>query len=420
MNAPLEPAHSRFGGSVATRILRCPRSVPLVEKVPAHLRRSSAYAERGSALHVAVPRLIERECSLDDLVGAKIGDYVVTRDDVENSLRPVLAFVDGLLDQGAEYFLEKRVAFPAIAGAFGTADLLARIGRTVHVTDYKFGSGVLVRALSPADDDPAVDVVNSQLLFYGAAARHSLPALFAGGVDTIVLTILQPQSIEIDTAMESSVAVTHAELDEFIALFRAACAEALTPSPRLEKGVHCRFCPARPICPLHTAPLLDLAQFEAPAPLPSGGAFAKPPAKEDYLRVLAAGLNLVDAAREIGKALHDQAKQALHAGDDVPEYALTAGRAVRDWRDENAAQAALIELGLVRDDIISETMRSPKQIELRAKARNLKIPQSLIVSRPSGVSLVRAENARDPVPGRDEIVRSFSEALKAFQEGNPT
>ena len=33
-------AHSQFGGSVATRVLRCPASVGLIEKVPAHLRKA--------------------------------------------------------------------------------------------------------------------------------------------------------------------------------------------------------------------------------------------------------------------------------------------------------------------------------------------------------------------------------------------
>jgi hypothetical protein len=33
MNAPLEPAHSSFGGSVAARVLHCPASVTLTEKV---------------------------------------------------------------------------------------------------------------------------------------------------------------------------------------------------------------------------------------------------------------------------------------------------------------------------------------------------------------------------------------------------
>ena len=50
--------------------------------------------------------------------------------------------------------------------------------------------------------------INAQLLFYAAAARHSLPEFFAG-VDDIVLTIVQPQSIEEDAEMVSSVTVTH-------------------------------------------------------------------------------------------------------------------------------------------------------------------------------------------------------------------
>ena len=91
--------------------------------------QASAYAERGTALHAAMALLIERERSLDSLVGETIDDYTITRDDVENALRPAVAYVDTLLDApGAEYYLEHRIVFPTIAGAFGTADLLVRIG----------------------------------------------------------------------------------------------------------------------------------------------------------------------------------------------------------------------------------------------------------------------------------------------------
>src|SRR5262249_8349958 len=152
-----------------------------------------------------------------------------------------------------------------------------------------------------------------------------------------------------------------------------------------------------PICPAHTGPLLDLAQFVAP---PVGDLFAAPPAKEAYLRLLADGLDLVDAVKDLRTALHDQAKRALENGDPIPGYALSAGRAERHWRDdESTAIAALESLGLTRDDVVAATMRSPKQVELRAKARGLKIPQELIVSRRSGVSLARSENVRVPVRG---------------------
>jgi hypothetical protein len=365
----IEPAHSPFGGSVATRVLRCPASVGLVEKVPAHLRRVSIYAERGTALHAAMALLIERERFPEDLVGETIEGYRITADDVENALRPALAYVETLLDEpGAEYYLEQRVVFPTIPGAFGTVDLIIRIGAAIYVVDLKFGLGVRVLALYHDGDE---DVINAQLLFYAAAARHSFPDFFAA-VDNITLMILQPQSIEVDAEMVSSVTVTHAELDAFIMLYRAACEAALTPVPRLQRGDWCRFCSARPICPAHTG---------------------------------------------IRTALHDQAKHALESGDHIPGYALSAGRAERHWHNENAAIGALIRLGFARGDVLAETMRSPKQIELRAKARGLKVAAELIASRRSGVALVRSENVRVPVPGRDELPRSFSAALEAFQRG---
>src|SRR5262249_59123684 len=97
------------------------------------------------------------------------------------------------------------------------------------------------------------------------------------------------------------------------------------------------------------------------------------------LQLLARGLNLVDAVKDIRAALHDQAKAALENGDVVSGYTLSAGRAECHWRDdESTAIAALESLGLGRDDIIAETMRSPKQVEIRAKARRLQVPQALI------------------------------------------
>jgi hypothetical protein len=360
--------------------------------------------------------LIDEKETLESLAGKTIGSYMVTSDDVENALGPTLAYVDPLLNtRGAEFYLDLRVIFPTIAGAFGTLDLLVRIGSTIHVIDFKTGAGVRVFALYPDGDE---DVFNPQLMFYAAAARHSLPEFFAG-VDTIILTILQPQSIDVDAEMESSVTVTHAELDEFIAVFRAVCAEALSPTPRLKRGPHCRFCPAKPICPEHTKPLIDLAQFSAPTLRDTMVAsLAAPPDRAAYLQALADGLNLVDAVKEIHKALHDQAKAALENGDVLPGYTLTAGRAERHWCDDESTTIATLQgLGLTHGDVVAEELRSPKQVEIRAKAHNLKIPPELIVSRRSGTSLVRSENARAPVCGKGELLQAFSAALETFQNG---
>jgi hypothetical protein len=99
----------------------------------------------------------------------------------------------------------------------------------------------------------------------------------------------------------------------------------------------------------------------------------------------------------------------------VPGFTLSAGRAVRHWRhDEATTIAALEALGLPHDDVVAQELRSPAQIERRARVRGIEVPSQFIDSRRSGTSLVRAENAHAPMPGRDEIVRLFAEALKAL------
>ena len=162
-------AHSPFGGSVAARVLRCPASVCLVEQVPEHLRKTSAYAERGTACHAAMALLLgDDPPSFESLAGKTFNGYTITRDDVECALRPAFDYVDALLETpGAEFYLEHCVCFPNIAGAFGTVDLLVRIGSTVHVIDFKFGAGVRVLAIRADGDE---EVINAQLLFYAAAA----------------------------------------------------------------------------------------------------------------------------------------------------------------------------------------------------------------------------------------------------------
>jgi len=160
-----EPVHSPFGGSVAARVLRCPASVDLIQKVPADLRKPSAYADRGTALHAAIALLLAKDTHalVGSLAGKTFGSYTITPDDVANALAPAYAYVETLLDTpGAKYYLEQRVVFPTIPDTWGTVDLLVRIGRTIHVIDFKFGVGVRVLALSLDGDE---DVLNAQLMF---------------------------------------------------------------------------------------------------------------------------------------------------------------------------------------------------------------------------------------------------------------
>ena len=126
-----------------------------------------------------------------------------------------------------------------------SSDLIGRISNTAYIVDYKFGQGVRVRAIYPDGDE---DVLNAQAMFYAAGAHHSLRK-FLAGVDTFVLVILQPQSIEPDAEMISAVAVSARRTRRLHHTLPRAGQQAQSPEARLERGSHCRFCPAKPICP---------------------------------------------------------------------------------------------------------------------------------------------------------------------------
>jgi hypothetical protein len=422
MNALVKPAqvkqaHSPVGGSSARRVIHCPGSVREIARVPEELRRTSVYAERGTALHEATALLIaDIGLSIESFVGKTFGNYTITIEDVESSLRPALTFANSLLNQpGAEFYIEKRVSFPTLTSVFGTVDLIIRIGRTIHIIDFKYGSGVRVHVLYHDVDN---DVYNSQLVFYTAATRHSLEH-FCAGADKFIITIVQPQSIEPDAEIVSSTDITHAELDEFIAIYRDACARAFTADAPLARGDWCKFCAARPICPEHTKPLLDLARFTVPAPINTAGFFFSPTAKEDYLKTIATGLDLVESIKDIDKALRDQARAAIECNNNVPGYVLSAGRMDRHWlNSDHTTIAALMAAGLKREDIVEESLRTPRQTEIRAKARGIKtVPLELITSRRSGNSLVKAENAHAPILGRDALAQAFAESLETLNIG---
>ena len=63
-----------------------------------------------------------------------------------------------------------------------------------------------------------------------------------------------------------------------------------------------------------------------------------------------------------------------------------------------------------------KTLRSPAQVEKRAKARGVKVPKELISSKASGVSLVKAQNARARCPDGTRLCGRFPAALETFQE----
>ena len=244
-----------------------------------------------------------------------------------------------------------------LPGVFGSVDLLGKIGNRAIILDWKFGDGVVVEAEE-----------NKQLMFYAAAARRSQLWAFEG-VDEVELVIIQPPMIK-------RWVTTIARISRFEDQLDAAVQEAAQPNAMLQTGDHCRWCTAKPTCPMMT-----------------GAADRAVKVKFDALDKAQIAIYLQQADMLDGwiSDLRELAQRALDNGQVIPGYKLVAKRGTRKWLDEDKARAALIEAGLKDPDIT--TLVSPAVAEKKLK----RLPDGLTVSVSSGNTMAPDSDPRPAV-----------------------
>src|SRR5690606_35908185 len=155
----------------------------------------SSYADEGTALHDAITHILENDVlDTSELLGMSFGPDTnptkITKTLLHDAVDPALDFFDALDAEaedegGLQFLVEKRFQMPGIPGAFGTGDLLCRTDKRTIIVDWKFGSGVPVKAEYPEEivDEPNMERAtvmrpNSQLMFYARAALFSFPDMF--------------------------------------------------------------------------------------------------------------------------------------------------------------------------------------------------------------------------------------------------
>ena len=223
--------HSNIvGGSTAKRVINCPGSVALVQKMPP--KPSSEHADRGTLLHNVIAEHLEGK---PFTLGLKYNDQVLTQELVDEKLLPALRALDDVdPTQNMVYEVETRVGFgDLLPGVFGSTDLIGRVGDRAVVLDWKFGDGVVVDA-----------VENPQLMFYAAAAMRTEEAKWAfDGATEIELIIVQPPMVRRWVTTKERIAAFELELV-------SAVKQAQMPNAKLSSGDHCRWCNAKSICPV--------------------------------------------------------------------------------------------------------------------------------------------------------------------------
>ena len=364
---------SIVGGSTAKRVISCPGSVALVQKMPP--QPSSVYADKGTMLHDVISRIL-----LDQgvVIGQfKYKDQLLTQELYDEKIAIALDALDEIDPHGdLVYEVETRVGFgDLLPGVFGSTDLVGRINNRAVVLDWKFGDGVIVDAEE-----------NAQLMFYAAAAMRTEELKWAfDGATEIECVIVQPPMVKRWVTTPERIAMFEREL------VRAVKIAGQEDAP-LSQGEHCRWCAAKPICPQMTG-AVDRALKQQIVNLD--------------VDTLAQHLHTADLLEGWIKDLRGLALQLLEKDLPVPGYKLVAKRGTRQWVDEGKAALALAELDIFphkKPEIIS-----PAQAEKELKKRKMALPDDLVVSVSSGTTLAPVD---DPRPA----VQSFVGLSKALSK----
>jgi hypothetical protein len=368
--------HSNIvGGSSAKRVMACPGSVALVQKMPP--KPSNSHADQGTLLHDIVSEVLEKDLAPASFLGRKYEGEVFTQDLLDDKLLPALALLDQVdPDRTMLYEVETRVGFAdLLPGVFGSTDLMGRIGGKAIILDWKFGSGVAVSAEE-----------NEQLMFYAAAAMRTPEAKWVfDGATEIELIIVQPPEIKRWTT-------TRARIEQFERdLVKAVTTAGLANAP-LKNGDHCRWCNAKPVCPVMTGAVDRAIAI-----------------KMDKIDVdkLGAYLHNADLLEDWIKDLRALAEEMLKKGKPVAGWKMVPKRATRSWVKEVDAKAALLQ-HLKESEVIETKLVSPAAAEKLLKAQKLKLPDGLTVAISSGNTIAPES---DPRPAVVLIGQQLSAAL---------
>lgn len=381
-------AHSTIvGGSSAGRVLQCPGSVQLCAKYP---NIETEFAAAGTSLHMAMDMIMSGVAKQDtDVIGLTFNGYEVTQELFDDAISPVLSHWDDLDKTlgGIDFFSEQRVAFPGVANAFGTTDLVGSAKDRSIVYDFKFGRGVAV----DAEDNP-------QLKYYALAAMHT-PATAQFFRDDKPVEVFIAQPMVNDGERFTRWMTTTRQLEAFGVELRTAVETAMLPDAPLKMGPYCKFCSAKSGCSLYQNLAADARLLK----------------HDDMREHLEEWLPQADMLIELGNFIKELAHDQMDKGMKIKGWKLVAKRPTRKWVDEEKVIKYLAKIGLPAADRYVKKIVSPAQAESALKAARLpaELPAALVKKESSGTTLAPESDKRPAVILAPDALKLLADRLSA-------
>lgn len=384
-----------FGGSTAKQAEKCVGSICIAQHMPQE-ERSSEYANEGSMLHEAIAEVIGDNKDPNAMLGFKSHGITLTEELMEEKFWPYinafdeyLAKTEEELDDTATIMVEQEVSFGKyMPDVFGSCDVLVRVGDRVIVLDWKFGHGEV---------DPKE---NAQLMFYAAAAARTghTTGLFENASE-VDLVIVQGGEAKVwgttfpqISAFERKLKKAYQrylkwkpKVDKVVETHKGDWFDRLPEGLPLAEGGHCRWCKAKPLCPLMRGAVDRAlkADLQTIDPAKLGLAVEQSYLLEQWI-----------------KDLRQLAETSLENGIAVPGLKLVAKRGRREWaKAEEEILGAINDDALQPEELFRHELLSPAQMEKVLKKHGMDIPEDLVATVSSGHTMVLESDPRPALGG---------------------
>jgi hypothetical protein len=369
----LSKTHSKLSPSATSRWLNCPGSLRLSQGL---VSEDSVYAIEGTKAHDLAEKALAagaKACAIADDESEEMAAAVqVYLDEI--------AFVRATVRVLAEH-TERKLECLTIDGLGGTADhvmLYVEDGKIIlHCFDYKHGVGVPVAAEE-----------NLQVLSYFVILESNYPEM----VDEFRGTIVQPRAFAGDGVQTWS--CSPARVQE-----HAERIITETAKDHLAAGDWCRWCPALMICPEVQRHAAEVAEAE----------FSQVDI-ETLLHYEQISPAILAFLKKIPQTLLD----TFRFGDGIPGKKVIERLGNRRWKlAHDRVRPELEKMGLAKEAIVEEKLRTPPQVEKLLDKDGKKVIASLVTRDVVGYKIVPVTAKGEPV---DFHVSEFTEFTEDGEE----
>ena len=343
--------HARLSASRMDRVMSCPGSYRLEEKMP--YEPAGEAAAIGTAIHELSEKILRGEA-----VNPK--DYPDDHFDMANEYA---TFINTLVENPRKRMIEVNVdaGLKTLHQSLGgTADAVLVDKDHLHIVDLKTG-----RVLVEAED-------NKQMLTYALGVMRMLNAPAS---IQCTMHIFQPRAGHSKWTVSGTDLISHGH--DLLAAANLALTDDAPTNPSTSA---CRYCKAKPICPSMRAKVQDSARKEF-------ADLVKQADKDEAITVPAVTPDMIELAQLAAlwsDAVLESAKRQITEGSTIQGWALRPGRKTKFWKSDALAFEALKSYPQAFD------LKSPSAI---AKL-DITISEDLIGEKHAAASLVK-EKAKE-------------------------